>query len=411
MGYHFKIFPLLIIIFIIISFCCSHFLTFNAEEYLHNGQGPKEAYFMDSSTSLRYIEKVSGEHENEVKESLFFDRFRFLLGIRSIHRGKSENEFGTLSPSPSPAPSIAGAPAPSPALPRIHRHTHHSKLHHHLMPAAHKVEEKDRGKAGKIIAAGVVSATIVFLLCGAGIFWGCQRFKNQRKKSDSYSMSVLRGKSKYATSSLNSVKKISSDPEPDMFYLDSIGVALESEPFRVHENVEIASSKNHSEREDLTVEAIKNQESENDDTSSIGEIVSVHEAALNNGSENHHIVSVDEMTKDNVHTSEIEDDDESFHSFSDSASAKIRLSNASAGSYYSDNAEILSPKMSQFSIGSSSQRSFQEIDSVSIQVTNQESHIQSGKPIIPQPPPPPPSTLLSIQSSSNTSFPRKRLEH
>lgn len=85
-----------------------------------------------------------------------------------------------------------------------------------------------------------MSASAAFVLHGIGLIWGCQEFQKRRRRRSTGTMAIIhsteggsRSKSKYVVTSQNSVKKVTSDPGPDLFYLDSIETALEPQQFSV----------------------------------------------------------------------------------------------------------------------------------------------------------------------------------
>ncbi|XP_055816686.1 formin-like protein 11 [Solanum dulcamara] len=335
MGHHgFRILLhfLFIITFILVSFCCTHILvrdvSLNAAKYLNSIDGFKESP----------IRKISGG-----KQILIVEKFRTLLGLSRFSPRNGDFAYFPEAPSPSPSPSIAPeAPAPSPA-PRVHRHSHPHSHHHPFIPSAHKAREKRRGSSTRVLAAVLVSAGISTALCAIALFWGCKKFRKQRKKSTrsvslfcSEAGSVCR--SRYG-SSQNSVKKVTSDPGPDLFYLDSLEVALESsEPIcvnkssvteKIDSNENIANS-TLSEKEEPEQE-ISVSMPDDDNCSGVGEIVCVYESADSMKCDINDCNSSigDKIVSEEAHSS---DDEELFHSLCNSRSSSNRLSNVSAGS-------------------------------------------------------------------------------
>ncbi|KAL8540920.1 hypothetical protein ACS0TY_002250 [Phlomoides rotata] len=270
---------------------------------------------------------------------LLSDRFRVLLGIKTFALGKSAN--GNFDFSPSPAP----APAPSPVV-HSNRHPRPPLRHRHPIPQAHKVGKKDEGKGARVLTAVLSSVGITSVLCAIALFFGCRKFKKQRK-GRRRSVSLFRGEagnkgiSKFS-SSQNSVKKVTSDPGPDLFYLNSIESALEPDKCSLKLNPSIEKIYSNGNTSNCTLDEREGSNkklitSESDVcSSSFGEITAVHE---NSGSVKYEdgsnssfgekiILFDDKIVAEESHSS----DDESFHSVCDSQSSQIRLSNASSRS-------------------------------------------------------------------------------
>ncbi|KAJ8529533.1 hypothetical protein K7X08_036368 [Anisodus acutangulus] len=371
MGHHgFRILLhfLFIITFILVSFCCTHILvkdvSLNAAKYLNSIHNFKE------SPNVNY----SGEK----KQILIVEKFRTLLGLKKFSPRNGDFAYFPQPPSPSPSPSISPAPAP---VPRVHRHSHRHPHHHPFIPAAHRVRQERRGnKTTRVLAAVLVSAGISTALCAVALFWGCKKLRKQRKKStrsvslfSSEAGSVCR--SRYGGSSQNSVKRVSSDPGPDLFYLDSLEVALESsEPICLKQSsvTEKINSNENMENSTLTEKEELEQEisvskPDEDKCLSVGEIVCVYERA--NAS------TGDKIVPEEAHSSS--DDDELFHSLCNSRSSSNRLSNVSVGSLI-ETSEIMpqdESKILNCSVSSST-------------------HLSTPPP----PPPPPPLPSFATQS-------------
>ncbi|XP_060219230.1 formin-like protein 11 [Lycium barbarum] len=372
MGHHgFRI--LFIITFIFVSFCCTHILvrdvSLNATKYFNSIHGFKESPNV----------KISGEK----KHILIVEKFRTLLGLRKFSPRNGDFAYLPQSPAPSPSPSIAPAPSPAP-VPHVHRHSHRHP--HPFIPAAHRIREKRRGNTTtRVLAAVLVSAGISTALCAIALFWGCKKIRNQRKKS-TRSVSLFSSeagsmcRSRYG-SSQNSVKKVSSDPGPDLFYLDSLEVALEaSEPICLKQSsvTEKIYSNENMEKSTLSEKEEPEQEitvSKPDDYKclSVGEIVCVYESANSVKCEidDCNSSSGDKIVPEEAHSSS--DDDELFHSLCNSRSSSNRLSNVSVGSLI-DTSEIMPQDESNFLNCSAS----------------------SSTP--PPPPPPPPLPIFPTQS-------------
>ncbi|KAK1388453.1 FH2 domain-containing protein [Heracleum sosnowskyi] len=403
MGCRFKIlYMIFLIIFIFISFHYSHFLfpgaTLSAPSYF-NGQSLQEG----GRGSYLPIRKVGEEIR-----SFNLGRFRALLGLSSFSIRK-ESYYKAKCPIESPAADPVLAPAPAPTLP----HRVHSR-HHHLSPRMqplprvtvpfrkiHK-DNKGKGRGRRTLVAILVSTSATFVLCGIGLTWGCQKFRKRTRSRSTVSIvhsieGGTRSKSKYVFTSQSSVKKVTSDPSPHLFYLDSIASALEPQPFTIkksYENVNASTLHTTNCWNHPTVGKLEEpSDSVIDEGSAIGEIVSVnktdesikHEPV---GSSSQY--SVRDIT-DKAHTS----DDESFHSLCNSRSSSGRLSNASAGSH-SDTTEIVSSYVSK---ALTSPMNFQ---------------ISSPSPLLksvscPPPPPPPPPLIRTHTSPFNsTSYSTKK---
>ncbi|XP_049351646.1 formin-like protein 11 [Solanum verrucosum] len=389
MGHHgFRILLhfLFIITFILVSFCCTHILvrdvSLNAAKYLNSIHGFKEIHYMvrNGDGNESPIGKIYGG-----KQILIVEKFRTLLGLRRFSPRNGDFAYFAVSPSPSPSPSIAPeAPAPSP-VPRVHRHPHPHSHHHPFIPAAHRVRVKRRGRSTRVLTAVLVSAGISTVLCAIALFWGFKKFKKQRKKStrsvslfSSEAGSVCR--SRYG-SSQNSVKKVTSDPGPDLFYLDSLEVALESSESiclnkssvieKIDSNENIAN--NTLSEKDEQEEEISVSMPDDDNCSGVGEIVCVYESAdsmkcdINDCNSS----SGDKIVPEEVHSS---DDEEIFHSLCNSRSSSNRLSNVSAGSLI-DTSEIMPQD---------------ELKTLTCSVSS-STHLSTPPPLPPPPPPPLPT--------------------
>ncbi|OMP03278.1 Actin-binding FH2/DRF autoregulatory [Corchorus olitorius] len=334
------------------------------------------------SNNGKQIEKVSGQEENEEKEALILQKFRALLGLKSGKKRKTSFPE-CFSPSPSPynieaETSLPPAPAPAPASLKP-PHFHSPPPRSSAMPLPHKTPKGNSDKGGKvrrILVPVLVSAGAAFLACLLGVICFCGKIKKHRKKYSTTSFLTYKkkgrskGKSKsksnkYA-SSTNSSSKVSLNPSLDLFYLNSLGgVDLEQQ------NGETEKTSNK--------EEVGMQESDNASSSSTREIMSVHEEVE---SDRYDSDGVDKIIPIESHSS----DDESFHSFANSHSSNIRLSNASAGSSLSDPLEV-QPSMSP------------EISAHTRALQPQSPRCRGNPPdcsknSTPPPPPPPPPPLL-----------------
>lgn len=304
---------------------------------------------------LQEVEKVSGEDDNVLKEGLILQKFRALLGLKRFKTqtwpfGGGDNEDASLSPSPSPLPAIeVETPAPAPAPP-FHLHPHHPSPTSNPNPHRHKIpkETSHQERVRRVLVPVVASGGAVFLVCALGLTWFCCKVKKHHKKP-ARKMSVLakkgimKGKSQYVGSQ-KSAKKVNLNPGLDLFYLNSLGIDLEQQTSCIKqvEDEKFITTANCALQER---EAIKS-ESYNASGSSTREIKSVHEDvdSIKYDSDGGNSSSGDKVIPVECDSS----DDESFHSFANSHSSNIRLSNASAASL-SDPAEISSPTVANIS--------------------------------------------------------------
>ncbi|TMW95896.1 hypothetical protein EJD97_008211 [Solanum chilense] len=393
-GFRILLHFLFIITFILVSFCCTHILvrdvSLNAAKYFDSIHGFKELHYMvrngDGNESPIGKMKIYGG-----KQILIVEKFRTLLGLSRFSPTNGDFAYFEVSPSPSPSLSIAPeAPAPSP-VPRVHRHPHPHSHHYPFIPAAHRVREKRRGKSTRVLTAVLVSVGISTALCAIALFWGCKKFKKQRKKSTrsvslfSSEAGSVCSRSRYG-SSQNSVKKVTSDPGPDLFYLDSLDVALESSESiclnkssvieKIDSNEDIAN--NTLSEKDEQEQVISVSMPDDDNCSGVGEIVCVYESAdsmkcdINDCNSS----SGDKIVPEEVHSS---DDEELFHSLCNSRSSSIRLSNVSAGSLI-ETSEIMPQD---------------ELKTLTCSVSS-STHLSTPPP----PPPPPPPPLPTFRTHS-----------
>ncbi|CAL1407420.1 unnamed protein product [Linum trigynum] len=279
-------------------------------------------------------EKVSGGEEREAEHATaILQKFRALLGLHSIKHRMPWNERFSPSPSPfpengAPSPSSANggpAPAPSPKLSPIHLHSHPPSFHPRPIPLPHIQQKNNNNRKFrvKILVAIVLSSGAALVVSMLLLIW----FRNHQRQSRGKTLSVgskkwrrsSRGKkSKYLASSGN---KVSLNPGLDFLHPNSLG--------------------KHSEQEtSQTTEALKqtNSSSSSASSSSTREIASVHgdaEECVEYESDGGKSVSScreDKIIPIECHSS----DDESFHSFVDSHSSNIRLSNASSAGSVGD---------------------------------------------------------------------------
>ncbi|KAK1583137.1 hypothetical protein Q3G72_021271 [Acer saccharum] len=381
-----KMFTIIIIISILLlssSLHTPHIFIAHA----HHGLQQKHLYLMEERNQ---VHKVSGEDENDQKEALIVQKFRALFGLSSLKTKRPSNS-DFVSPSPSPSPTIQPeVPAPAPLL-HIPLHSHpHQPPRSNPIPPHQKTQKEsadDNGRDRRILVPVLVSAGAAFLACVLGLTWFCCKYRKQYKKSAGGAMSVAfrkrgrkRGnKSKYL-SSQKPASKVNINPPLDLFYLNSLGMDLEQQQTssglkQTNETVNTSlSSPNHSTPNcalQVKEELIKS-ESDNASSPSTREITSVHEDddADSVKYESDGVLkssSGDKIVPVECHSS----DDESFHSFNDSRSSNVRLSNASAGSL-SDTPEIFSPNV----------------------VNKSTSSLPCSTNLSVPPPPPPPPPLL-----------------
>ncbi|KAL1833464.1 hypothetical protein ACET3Z_003115 [Daucus carota] len=370
MGYGYQIIHMIfLIIFLLISF---HFLFPGA---VLNGPSFFDVRSLQDGEKIYHIRKVGGENIG-----LSFGKFRALLGRRSFMTRKESNYkakfgYGAQAPCPSEVP----APAPARALP-LHVHSHHFSPRPHLLPRVtvpfQKMHADNEGKNSgrRKLVAILVSTSATFVLCGIGLTWGCKKIRKKRRSTSTVSVvhsteGGTRSVSKYVVNSQNSVRKVTSDPGPDLFYLDTIERALEPQPY-----------------------TIKAWDSVNADSLVSRETVSVNEA---DKWIKHEPIGCSSQfrvndTPDEAHSS----DDESFHSLCNSHSSNARLSNASAGTV-SDTSEVVSNALAS---------------PVDFGVSSPAPVLKSlSCPPPPPPPPLPPLASTHISPSSSTSCSTKRV--
>ncbi|KAK4851913.1 hypothetical protein QYF36_019375 [Acer negundo] len=388
-----KMFMIIIIISILLLSSSLH-TTHIFIAHAHHGLQQKHLYLMEE----RYqVHKVSGEDENDQKEeALIVQKFRSLFGLASLKKKRPSNgDSDFVSPSPSPSPTIqpevpVPAPAPFPLLHiPLHSH-HHPPPGSNPIPPHHKEIADNNGRARRILVPVLVSAGAAFLACVLGLTWFCCKYRKQYKKSAGGATSVAfrkRGRkkgnnSKYL-SSQKPANKVNINPPLDLFYLNSLGLDLEQQQTssglkQTNETVNTSLSSPNNSTPNCALQVIKS-ESDNASSPSTREITSVHE---DDGADSIKYASDgvlksssgDKIVSIECHSS----DDESFHSFNDSRSSNVRLSNASAGSL-SDTPEIFSPNVANKSTSS----------------LPCSTNLSVPPPPSPPPPPPPPPLLPS----------------
>ncbi|XP_073146770.1 formin-like protein 11 isoform X2 [Henckelia pumila] len=378
---------LFIFLFFVASFYCTHSLiaraSFNAQnQYYFNS----EVHYGGSNG-----DEFVGKQD---KNGLFLERFRLLLGLQSFQSHKSRNGlFAYLPPSSSPSPAPAWTPAPA-----VHAHRHaQPPLRYHSKD--HKVQKEDKGKGMKdrrILSAVFASVGVTSILCAIGLFFCCRKFKKQQKQRTKRSVStktnearINKGKSKFATSSQSSVKKVSSDPGPDLFYLDSLETALSQKHGCMNPNFDPGktafarnmSNCSHDENEESDKKYV------NGGCCSVVEITTVHEISesVEYKQEDSHFSCGERLiTEEQIHGFDdkiIADssDDESFHSFFNSCSPQVRISNASACSI-----------TEFFEVTSQDDQNKESLVLVSSEILHSNPILSAPSSPLPRPPPPPP---------------------
>ncbi|XVF06042.1 hypothetical protein REPUB_Repub06bG0014000 [Reevesia pubescens] len=418
MGFGSQFLHMIFIIFLFISVNSSHFLIADAglldvAEEFKGVHGLQQFFFMEENVNK--IEKVSGQDENEQKEALFVQKFRALLGWKSTKRRFPLNCVADcFSPSPSPSPSIeaeTSAPAPAPTLPML-AHFHPPSPRSSTKPPPHKIHEEnlDKGRVRRILVPVLLSTGAALLACVLGSICFCGKIRKYRKKSTKTILTHnkngrIRGKSKY-TSCQNSSSKVSLNPGLDLFYLNSLGVDLEQQPACLKQSVETEKT---SPIRSIPKNEVAIIESDNASSSSTREIMSVHEdvESARYDSDGGNCEPSSKIIPIECHSS----DDESFHSFIDSHSSNVRLSNASAGSH-SDTSEI---PLKETSMSPSPQHSFAP-PSMSPAMSGHTKILQPQSPcshqdspdsqmiFTPPPPPPPPLPPVLRISPLNSSL-------
>ncbi|KAM1250807.1 hypothetical protein ACFX2G_033990 [Malus domestica] len=348
---------LLLMIFFIISFLLS---LHNAAEECFNVHGLQHhLHFMEDNAEAPQnlqIHRVSGEDEENAVPVV--EKFRALLGLNSFHkRTPSAADSGNVSPSPSPspyseaeAPSPAPAPAPAPSpAPHIHAHSHHP----HRLRSTSKpqdIHREDRGGMARILVPVLVSAGAAVVICVLGIVWGCRKQRKHKKKPTSV-ISVFGQNGGAKSPSKVKLNAATTTTTSDLIYPDSLGLDLEQQQHHISCSKEtcetVITSRNHTllEREETNQQVMKSEFDDACSSSSTGEIMSVHEdiiaEAVKYASDCANSATGDKIIPVDSYSS----DDESFHSFDNSNSSNIRLSNASAGSL-GDSSDVLSTNVS-----------------------------------------------------------------
>ncbi|KAB2621487.1 formin-like protein 11 [Pyrus ussuriensis x Pyrus communis] len=394
---------LLLMIFFIVSFLLS--LHNAAEECFNVHALQHHLHFMEDNAEAPQnlqIHRVSGEDEENAVPVV--EKFRALLGLNSFHkRTPSAADSGNVSPSPSPSPyseAEAPSPAPSPApAPHIHAHSHHP----HRLRSISKpqgIHREDRGGTARILVPVLVSAGAAVVICVLGIVWGCRKHRKHKKKPTSV-ISVFGQNGGAKSPSKVRLNPATTTTTSDLIYLDSLGLDLEQQQQHIETCETVITSRNHTllEREETNQQVMKSEFDDASSSSSTREIMSAHEDRIAeavkydsdcaNSATGDKIIPVDSYSSD----------DESFHSFGDSNSSNIHLSNASAGSL-GDSSDVLSTNVSNIEPCLEA-RCINLPDQPETIIRNKESELLTAPcssnceknvnaPPAPPPPPPPP---------------------
>lgn len=134
-----------------------------------------------------HVQKVSGEEENE---GMVLDKFRALLGLQSFDTRQEEASYSHDSGYGSPLHSPDKAPAPAPA-PVLYQHVHSHHRHSHRprisIPQRRRIDKKKKSDQGLLttnVVLFIVSASVIFVLLGSVLIWGCKKFKKIRKETN-----------------------------------------------------------------------------------------------------------------------------------------------------------------------------------------------------------------------------------
>ena len=370
------------------------------------------------SFDVEELERVSGEDESGGNEPFILERFRALLGLKSLQSDLS------FSPSPSPSPSPA-AIAPSPVHVATHRvhihehsHPHQLRLHKRRPVYKPKREEEDarEGRVRKILVAVLVSAGVTILICSIIAFWVCKKFKTQREEATE-KLSV-KSETVEKSAKPNSPKSPKSGLDP--FDLGMLGMDAEEEQTQCSVSEKEISV--HKERE--MGQEMLDSEFDNVSVSSTKEMMYVHEE---DDSKSIQCVSAkaDSSSGDRITPvkSCSSDDEESFHSCGDSNLSNARLSNASESS----SANVITKstcsvptmnlpsKLETTQCDDSNKPSTSDQSHITLSPCNPESKMQmvslsvGGQKNVPSlsppPPPPPPPPPITDRSSFSLSSP------
>ncbi|CAJ1960826.1 unnamed protein product [Sphenostylis stenocarpa] len=321
----------------------------------------------------KQFKKISGEDENENKETPRLEDFTTLFGLKSLnrfHRRRScynvfDSDFVSLSASVSPKTE---AEAPNSDL-HVHPRSYHSQRN---MPL-HKIQQEDGGSANRTtLVAVVVSGGVATLICALGCVCVCKKFRNQRRKSN---------RTIPLFSKIGRTGGTYRNSDPDLLYITSLKQTCETQK----------STSSHSSLKRAIYETeVLNQEAYNNastGSSSIKEILSVHEELEYDGGK---ASSGEKTVPGESHSSS---DYESFHSCIDSHSSISETERLSLSP------RNLISETTQFPC--SSHNSTPKVESnQSPSIPKHEEQKKSGisQPSIPPPPCPPPFMKENINS-------------
>ncbi|KAL2325531.1 hypothetical protein Fmac_024589 [Flemingia macrophylla] len=385
---HFTMIFIITTILMLLSSQSTYILTlFNAVGSFQV-HGLPEMYLIQENNE-KQVEKISGLDENEEKQALIVEKFRSLLGLKTLHtKVPSNGDLELLSPSPSPSPFIeesrAQSPSPSP-VPHVHPHYHPQ---HHKNPPLHKTHHKDSGRTKSILIAVLVSAGVATLVIACGLFLVWRKFSNRAKKPKR-TMPLCSNKSKGSGGGFqSSSSKVSLNSGLDLFYLNALGEDIEQHACNLKK-----TCKDGLEYDNVSGPSTK-------------EIASVHEDVESVKGDDESVggnFSGDRIVPEDCHSS----DNESFHSFVDSHSNN-RLSNTSAGTISGTQSLPHSPHnlislANQFPSSPhnsvSNIQPHQSPNSPKHEGEGIENSVQCPKTFTSPPPPPPPPPPLPQQMS------------
>lgn len=189
------------------------------------------------------IKAMSGDDDGE-KDDVMVEKFRALLGLRTLHNKIKPSENDSPAPSPSaifvkaepPAPTPAPAPAPVFHAHLYHHHHHH---HHHGLPRPrpmlpiHKFhnQHKEHGKKKIILVSVLVSMGVVLFVFALGVLlWISRRMYHKKKVATrTASVSSDQGRNKDRSKSLtqNLASKVTHELNSDLFYIETLTNVLE----------------------------------------------------------------------------------------------------------------------------------------------------------------------------------------
>lgn len=208
------LFLLLLIFFISVSVFYSMQHQFDDGDTLQSSSPEIDLGDGTRNESGKEIEKVSGEDEIDGLKSLLVEKVRLLLGLekREVGRRLPNEDLPTISPSPSPSHFVESPPPATIAPVPPHKPLRSPIPHRTSSPPATETEyssEKSKNRMRTLVVALVSSlggsVVIACLIC----VLVCKFRRNPRSR---------RIKTAHPCNQLN---KVSFDPGPDLFCLDS----------------------------------------------------------------------------------------------------------------------------------------------------------------------------------------------